>query len=115
MGATPSREVLFDSRQPRKSFRNFKWNLRSFFKNNRLVRHELRKEVQCSFHDDKAELCDCIPILQESSESIQQEDVRSLLPLQTNQVQGSGHDRWATKLFRVGSIGRDHKVSGKSS
>ena len=112
MGTTPSREVLLSSGESRKGFRNFKWNLRSFFKNNRLVRDELRKEVQCSIHDEQTELCHCVSLLQESPESVQQEDVRSLLPVQKDQVQGSGHNRWAAKLFRVGSLRRNNKVSG---
>jgi len=115
MGATSSREVLLSSREPGESVGNSKRNLRPFFKNHRLVRDELCKEVQCSIHDDKADLCDRVSIIQEPSQSLQQEDVRSVLPVQANQVQGLGYNSRPAKLFRVGSLGRNHKVPGSSS
>jgi len=105
MGVASSREVLLSSREPRESSGNSKWNFGPFFKNHRLVRDELRKEVQRSIHDQQAVVRDSVSVIQEPSESIQQEDVRPILPVQTNQVQGSGHNRGPAKLFRVGSLG----------
>jgi hypothetical protein len=105
MGVASSREVLLSSREPRESKRNSNWYLRFIPENHRLVRDELREEVQCSIHDQQTIVRDCVPILQESSKSLQQEDVRPILPVQTNQVQGSGHNSGPAKLFRVGSLG----------
>ena len=115
MGATSSREVLFSSREPGKGGRNPKRNFRSFFKDYRLVRNELCEEVQCGIHDKQADLCHRVPIIQEPSQGIQQEDVRPILPVQEDQVQGSRHDRRPAKLLRVGSFRRDNKVPGSSS
>ena len=92
MGVASSREVLFGSRQPGESVRDSKWHLKPFFKNNRLVRDELREEVQRCIHDKQASVCDSLSVVQESSESVQQKDVRPVLPMQEDQVQGSGHN-----------------------
>ena len=108
MGASSSRKVLCESGEPRESSKNPKWNLRSFFKNNRLVRDELCKEVQCGIHDKQSDIRDSVPVIQESSESLQQEDVRPILPLQEDQIQGLGHNSGPTKLFRVGSLRRNY-------
>ena len=104
MGVTSSREVLLSSREPRESKRNSNWYLSFIPENHRLVCDKLREEVQCSIHNQQTVLRDCIPVVQESSKSLQQEDVRPILSVQTNQVQGSGHNRGPAKLFRVGSL-----------
>ena len=108
MGSSSSREVLLSSREPGESVGNSKWNLRPFFKDHRLVRNELREEVQHSVHDKQTDIRDSLPLLQKSPEGIQQEDVRPILPLQENQVQGSGYDGRPAKLFRVGSLRRNY-------
>lgn len=108
MGASSSRKILCESREPSESDRYPKWNLKSFFANNRLVRNELREEVQHSIHDKQADIRDSIPVLQEPPKSIQQEDVRPVLSLQENQVQGFGHNSGPAKLFRVGSLRRNY-------
>ncbi len=108
MGASSSRKVLCESREPSESVRHSKWNLRSFFTNNRLVRNELCEEVQRGVHDKQTDLRDSVSVVQESPEGIQQEDVRPILSLQEDQVQGSGHNSGPTKLFRVGSLRRNY-------
>lgn len=115
MGASSSREVLLSSRELGESVGNPKWNFGSFFKNHRLVRDKLCEEVQRGVHDEQADVCDRVSIIQEPSQSVQQEDVRSVLPVQTNQVQGVGHNGRPAKLFRVGSVGRNNKVPGSPS
>ncbi len=92
MGTASSREVLFGSRQPGESVRDPKWHLKPFFKNHRLVRDELRQEVQHCVHDQQASVCDSVSVVQESSKSVQQKDVRPVLPMQEDQVQGSRHN-----------------------
>ena len=108
MGSSSSREVLLSSREPTESCRNSKWNFKPFFADHRLVRDELREEVQRSVHDKQTDVRDSVPLLQKSPEGVQQEDVRPVLPLQENQVQGSGHNSGPTKLFRVGSLRRNY-------
>jgi len=108
MGASPSRKVLCESRESPESVRHSKWNLRTFFTNHRLVRDELCEEVQRSIHDKQTDIRDSVPVVQESSKSLQQEDVRPVLPLQADKIQGPGHNSGPAKLFRVGSLGRDY-------
>ena len=115
MGASSSREVLLSSREPGESKRDTKWDFGSISAHHRLVRDKLRQEVQRSFYDKQANVCNRLPSIQESPEGLQQEDVRPILPMQTNQVQGAGHNSWTAKFFRMGSLGRDHKVPGSSS
>ena len=103
MGASSSGKVLLSSGESGESIGNSKWNLKSFFTDHRLVRDKLRKEVQCCIHVER-EVCDCLPILQESSKSVQQEDVRPILQMQEDQVQGAGHDSGTAKLLRVGNF-----------
>lgn len=108
MGSSSSREILLSSREPTESCRNSKRNFKPFFADHRLVRNELREEVQHSLYDKQADVRDSVPFLQKSPEGVQQEDVRPVLPLQENQVQGSGHNSGAAKLFRVGSLRRNY-------
>ena len=98
MGLTSSRAVLLSSREPGESISHPKWNLKPVITPDRLVRNQLCQKVQCSVHDPKT-VCDRIPLVQESSKSVQQEDVRSLLPVQANQVQGTGHNSRSAELF----------------
>jgi len=115
MGVASSRKVLFKPPEPEEGRRDSKWNLYPFFANNRLVRDELREEVQCSIHDQQEHICDSIPLIQESPQGLQQEDVRPFLPMQTDQIQGLGHDSGPAKLFRVGSLRRDYPIPRSKS
>jgi len=74
MGAASSRKVLCEPRELEEGRVDSKWKLKSFSKANRLVRDELCQEVQRSLHSE-GEVRDCVPIIQEPSESVQQEDV----------------------------------------
>jgi hypothetical protein len=75
MGITSSRKVLFEPGTPRKSEKHPKWGVRTISTSDRLVCDKLCKEVQYCIHEYPAEVCDSIPFIQESSESIQQKDV----------------------------------------
>jgi len=85
MGVASSRKVLLSSREPGEGQRNSNWYLSFIPETNRLVRDKLCEEVQHSIHS-KGKVCDSVSIVQESSKSVQQEDVRPLLSLQENQV-----------------------------
>ena len=115
MGASSSREVLLSSGKSGEGQRHTKWDFGSISAHHRLVRDKLCQEVQRRLYDEQAVICNRLPSIQESPESLQQEDVRPILPVQTNQVQGAGHNSWTAKFFRVGSLRRDHKVPGSSS
>ena len=110
MGASSSRNVLLSSGESGESVGNSKWDLKSFFANHRLVRDKLCEEVQRSVHDQQEYIRDSIPLIQESSQGLQQEDVRPVLSMQTNKIQGGGHYGGSAKLFRVGSLGRDYPI-----
>ena len=75
MGVTSSRKILFKSSESDEGRRDSKRNLYSFFANHRLVRDELREEVQCSVHDKQEHIRDSIPLIQEPPKGLQQEDV----------------------------------------
>ena len=75
MGIAPSRKVLFEPGAPRKSEKHPKWRVRTIFTTDRLVCDKLCKEVQYRVHECPAEVCDSLPLIQESSEGIQQKDV----------------------------------------
>jgi len=115
MGASSSREVLLNSGKSGEGVGNPKWDFGSISAHHRLVRDKLCQEVQRRIHDEQAVICNRLPSIQESPEGLQQEDVRPILPVQTDQIQGSRHNSWTTKLFRMGNFRRDHKVSGSSS
>ena len=85
MGVASSREVLLSSRESRESQRNSNWYLKFIPPNHRLVRNELRQEVQCGIHSERS-VCDSVSLIQEPPKSLQQEDVRPVLPLQADQV-----------------------------
>ena len=74
MGASSSRKILCSSREPEESRTSTFWPVRSISPTDRLVRDKLRKEVQFVIRNEK-EACDRIPIIQESLESVQQENV----------------------------------------
>ena len=110
MGVTPSRKVLFKPPEPEEGRRDSKRNLYPFFTNHRLVRDQLREEVQCSVHDQQEHIRDSISLIQEPSQGLQQEDVRPFLPMQADQIQGTGHDCGPVELLRVGSVRRDYPI-----
>ncbi len=115
MGVTSSRKVLFKSSEPDEGRRDSKRNLYSFFANHRLVRDELREEVQCSVHDEQEHVRNSVPLIQKPPEGLQQEDVRPVLPMQADQIQGIGHDCGPAELLRVGLVRRDYPISRSES
>ena len=99
MGTVPSRTFLFKPPEPRKSEVYPRWNFKSFSETNRLVRDELRKEVQRGIHDVKPKACDRIPFVQVAPQSVQQEDVRSVLSLEENPIPRYGNNSRSAQLF----------------
>jgi len=79
MGSAPSRKILCESIEPTESKHNSFGRLKTFFKADRLVRDELCEKVQCSLYVTKPELCDSVSLLQKPPQSLQQENVRSIL------------------------------------
>ena len=115
MGIASSREVLCKPPESQEGRGHSKRNIAAFFANHRLVRDKLCQEVQCCIHNQQEHVRDSIPLVQEPSQGLQQEDVRPVLPVQADKIQGVGHDCGSAKLFRVGSLGRDYSVSGDQS
>jgi hypothetical protein len=99
MGITSSRTFLFKPPAPRKSEVYPKPDFTSIAETDRLVRDELRKETQRGFFNKGAKARNRVSILQVPSEGIQQEDVRSILSLEANQVSRHGHHGRPTQLF----------------
>ncbi len=99
MGITSSREVLCKPPESQEGRRDSKRNIVAFFKNHRLVRDQLCKEVQCCIHNQQEHVRNSVSVVQEPSQGLQQEDVRPILPMQEDKIQGVGHDCGPTKLF----------------
>ena len=81
MGITSSRKVLCQPPKSQEDGRDTKRDLYAFFANHRLVRDKLCEEVQRSVHDQQEYIRDSIPLIQESSQGLQQEDVRPVLSM----------------------------------
>ena len=99
MGITSSRAVLHKPPEPRKSEIYSNTNLPPFTPADRLVCYKLRQETQRGVRDQTAKACDRVSLLQVAPESLQQEDVRPILPVEENQVSRPGHDRRSAELF----------------
>lgn len=99
MGITSSRTFLRKSPEPRKSEVYPRPDLEPFFETHRLVRNELLKETQRRLSNQRAEARNCVSVIQVTPEGLQQEDVRSLLSQQTNQVSRNGHNGRPTELL----------------
>jgi len=99
MGITSSRAVLLKSPTPRKSEVYPRPDIESITTANRLVRDELRKEAQRSFFNKKSKARYRVSVVQVPSESLQQEDVRSILSVEENQVSRHGHNRRSAELL----------------
>lgn len=99
MGITSSRTFLRTSPEPRKSEVYPRSDLKPFFASHRLVRNELFKETQRRVSHQRAEARNSVSIIQVAPEGLQQEDVRSLLSKQENQVSRHGHDSGPTELL----------------
>lgn len=99
MGITSSRTFLYKPPEPRKSEVYPRPDLKPFFETHRLVRNELLKETQRRVSHQRTEARNSISVIQVAPEGLQQEDVRSLLSKQTNQVSGNGHNSRPTELL----------------
>lgn len=103
MGIISSRAFLRKQYPPRTCEIHPRRKIQPLTEADRLVRDELRKEVQRSLHNQRRKTCNCLPFLQITFKGLQQKDVRSVLPMEENQVSRDGNDGWTTKLLRVGS------------
>lgn len=84
MGITSSRTFLYKPPEPRKSEVYPRPDFKSFVEANRLVRNELLKETQRRVSNQRAETRHRLSLLQVTPQSLQQEDVRSILSKQEN-------------------------------
>lgn len=89
MGIASSRKVLHYTPEPRKSEVYPRPNIESLPETDRLVRDELRKEIQRGLLDKEPKTRNRVSVLQVAPKSIQQTHVRSILPLEKNQVSRS--------------------------
>ena len=85
MGSSSSRKILCSTGEPSESKSRPIGRIGSFFKVDRLVCDELREDAQCIVRQS-GEICDSVPLIQKPSESVQQKNVRSFLPMPPNQV-----------------------------
>ena len=99
MGITSSRTILQQPIPPRKSEIYPRSEFKHISPTDRLVCDELRKEIQCGFFDKKSKARYSLPFVQVPSKGLQQEDVRSILSMEENQVSRYGHNSRPTELF----------------
>ena len=99
MGITSSRALLYKPPEPRKSELYPKPDIRSITEANRLVRDQLREEAQRRLRNERAKACNRLSIVQVTSEGLQQEDVRSLLPMEANPLSRSGYNGGSAKFL----------------
>ena len=99
MGITSSRTVLLKSPTPRKSEVYPRPDIQSITETHRLVRDELRKEAQRSFFNQRSKTRHRVSVLQVTPQGIQQEDVRSILPVEAHQISRDGHNSRSTELL----------------
>jgi len=85
MGSTSSRKILCSTGEPPESKSRPVRRVGSFFAVDRLVCDKLREDAQRIVRQP-GEVCDSVPLIQKPSESVQQKNVRSLLPMPPNQV-----------------------------
>ena len=78
MGASSSRKILCSAGESKEGRINTKRDVKPLLASNRLVRHELLEEVQRGVHNE-GQVRNRLFVVQESPESVQQEDVRPVL------------------------------------
>ena len=84
MGIISSRAILWQPGEHSESQRYFRRKIKSIPSSNRLVRDELREEVQYFFPDKKSKPRDSLSLIQVPLKSVQQKNVRSVLPIKEN-------------------------------
>jgi hypothetical protein len=75
MGIISSRAILWQREQHSESKGYTRGKVKPITETNRLVRNELREEVQHVFYDKKSKARDSLSLIQIPSKSVQQEDV----------------------------------------
>lgn len=80
MGSSSSRKILCCSGEPPEGTRRPVRKVRSFFEVDRLVCDELCQDAQRVVRQS-GKVCDSVPVLQKPPESLQQKDVRPVLPM----------------------------------
>lgn len=83
MGSAPSRKILCSHGEPPESPKRTIRPIGSFFAVDRLVCDELCQDAQRVVRTP-GKVSDSLPIIQKSSESLQQKDVRPILPMPPN-------------------------------
>lgn len=71
MGSSSSRKILCESGEHRKDSESVIRRVGSFFKVDRLVRDELRQDVQPNIREQKRKICDSVPFIQKQPKSLQ--------------------------------------------
>ena len=84
MGIISSRAFLQETSEHRKSQRYSRGKINPIVETDRLVRHELRKEVQYNFFDKGRKPRDSLSLIQVPLKGVQQKNVRSVLPIEEN-------------------------------
>ncbi len=84
MGIISSRTFLQQPEQHSKSKRYFRGKVEPITETSGLVRYELRKEVQYHFPHKIRKPRDSLSLIQVPLKSLQQKDVRSILPIEEN-------------------------------
>jgi hypothetical protein len=99
MGITSSRKVLLESPEPRKSELYPKPDVKPITPTDRLVCYQLRKETQRGLHNKKPKARDRVSIVQVTPQSLQQEDVRSVLPVEEDSISRSRYNGRPAELL----------------
>ena len=84
MGIISSRAILWQYGEHSKSQKYFRGKVEPIVETDRLVRDELCKEVQYVFSDKKSKARDSLSLIQVPLKSVQQKNVRSVLPFEEN-------------------------------
>lgn len=92
MGITSSRTFLLKPPEPRKSEVYPRPDIEAISETHRLVRDELRKEIQRSFFNQRAKTRHSLSFLQVPPQGLQQEDVRPVLSMEKNPLPRNGHN-----------------------
>ena len=99
MGIISSRTFLREPHPPRTREIYPRGEVKPVPETDRLVRNELREEVQCSVYYEEPKARNCVSVIQVPPKSLQQKDVRPILPVEAYKVSRYGNDSWSAKLF----------------
>lgn len=99
MGIISSRTFLRESHPPRAREIYPRGEVKPIVETDRLVRDQLREEIQCSIYYQEPKARNCLSVVQVAPKSLQQEDVRPVLPVEAYKVSRYGNDSGTAKLF----------------